>query len=147
MWGGFWPGHGGWRPGSPSRDLSSFAIIAITFSTLTSIKLLKKDFRKAVSPTTAAECKRKTFHSALMKDYENKHFLNHAQHLWGKLLSCWLSSSSWSESLHRLSVSSEIELLSNSSCVGEKHIGAKGPPPHVGWIYASINSFTNSFFV
>lgn len=63
------------------QDLSSFAIIAITLSTLTSIKLLKKDFRKAVSPTTAAECKRKTFHSALMKDYENKHFLNHAQHL------------------------------------------------------------------
>lgn len=24
---------------------------------------------------------------------------------------------------------------------------AKGPPPHVGWIYASVNPFTNSFFV
>lgn len=54
----------------------------MTFTTLTSIQLLQEDFRKAASPITASEAKRKMFYGQ-NKFLPFKHFLNRAQHLRG----------------------------------------------------------------
>lgn len=55
----------------------SHLLLAVTFSTLTSMQLLQEDFRKAASPITASECKRKMFYG------QNRFFffLSRAQHL------------------------------------------------------------------